>query len=140
MRYFGLSATIALLVALAPPVSAATPAWEPATANSVTAGAAESHFNVEASVTLPQSCYSARIRSTPISLHSTRTFYVEQMAPSSPCKATAAFTCTIVSPDFPLPIPQTITVNSKGPAGSKKWKVTVHTHETAPAPPMCNKG
>ncbi len=138
MRSFMLSGVIAAALAVAPSVSlAASPAWTPATATNITAGAGHSNFMIHASVTLPQSCYAARIRSTPISLHSPREFYVEQMGPSSPCtKPTNNYTCTVVSPAFPLPIPQSIEVLSKG----QKTKVHVAAHEPAATPPVCSNG
>jgi hypothetical protein len=138
MRPVALSTSALLLFLIIQPLSAlSAPAWEPATASSVTAGAHHSTFIVEAAVTLPQNCYAARIRSTPISLHTPRSFYVEQLAPSSPCANKAAYKCTVVSPDFPLPIPHQIEVVSKGP---QRWKVAVSTEEPNPAPPLCRKG
>jgi hypothetical protein len=137
MRYLGLSALMASSLFVLPPVSVAgAPAWEPAAATSVTAGATHSTFIVQASVTLPKSCYAARIRSTPITLHTARSFYVEQLGPASPCTgASSNYTCTVVSPDFPLPIPHTIEVVSKG----EKQKVMVATNEPRPTPPLCRK-
>jgi hypothetical protein len=135
MRSFGLSALIALSFVLLPPVSAASAAtWEPATATSASAGAHHSTFIVQASVTLPQSCYAARIRSTPITLNTPRSFFVEQRAPSSPCTG-AIYHCTVVSPNFPLPIPHTIEVISKG----QRSKVMVATEEPQATPPLCRK-
>jgi hypothetical protein len=110
--------------------------WTPATATSVSAGASHSTFIVQAVLRLPTECDSARIRSTPISLSSPRSFYVEQRAPSSPCSSTRPYNCTVVSPAFPLPIPHVIEVVSKGP---QKWKVTVDTEEPTPNPPLCRK-
>ncbi len=136
MRHFDRSTAIALLFAILPSVAVAAPAWEPATASSVNAGASPSTFIVQASVTLPQSCYAARIRSTPISLHTARSFYVEQRAPSSACSNKSAYKCTVVSPGFPLPIPHMIEVVSKGP---QKWKVAVATEEPVATPPVCRK-
>jgi len=138
MRSLILSAAIASALVVAPSLTlAASPAWTPATATTITAGAGHSNFVIHASVTLPQSCYAARIRSTPISLHSEREFYVEQMGPMSPCtKPTNNYTCTVVSPAFPLPIPQSIEVLSKG----QKTKVHVATHEPAATPPVCSNG
>jgi hypothetical protein len=135
MHHFDRSTAIALLFAILPSVGVAAPAWEPATATSVNAGASPSTFIVQALVTLPQSCYAARIRSTPISLHTPRSFYVEQLAPSSPC-SNSIYKCTVVSPGFPLPVPHMIEVVSKGP---QRWKVAVSTHEPAATPPVCRK-
>lgn len=135
MRSLALTALIALSFVLLPPGSAASAAdWGPATANSVSAGATHSTFIVQASVTLPQSCFAARIRSTPISLNTPRQFFVEQRAPSSPCTG-AIYHCTVVSPNFPLPIPHTIQVVSKG----QRSKVMVATEEPQPTPPLCRK-
>jgi hypothetical protein len=139
MRSFVLSASALSLLLIITPLSAVSAgSWEPATASGITAGAHHETFIVEAAVTLPQNCYAARIRSTPISLHTPRSFYVEQLAPSSPCASKTAYKCTVVSPDFPLPIPHQIEVVSKGPQRSK---VTVSTEEEPnPAPPLCRKG
>ena len=126
-------AAFALFVQSAAGADAAS--WQPATATSVTAGAGHSNFMIQASVTLPKSCYAARIRSTPISLQAPRSFDIEQMAPSSSCSGNS-YTCTVVSPAFPLPIPHMIDVYSAGP---KKWKVAVHTTEPVPVPPICRK-
>jgi hypothetical protein len=135
MRSFALTAPIALICALLPPLSAASAAtWEPATATNVSAGATHSTFIVQASVTLPQSCFAARIRSTPITLNTPRSFFVEQRAPSSPCTG-SIYHCTVVSPNFPLPIPHTIQVISKG----QRSKVTVATEEPQATPPLCRK-
>ena len=138
MRYSALSAAIALSLLVLPSLSlASAPGWAPATATGITSGAGHSNFFIQASVTLPQSCYAARIRATPISMHSPRAFYVEQMAPSTPCsKPSSNYTCTVVSPPFPLPIPQTVEVYSKG----DRSKVRVRTKEPAATPPLCNKG
>jgi len=137
MRYLSLLAAVALLFSASPVFAQSGPAWEPATATSVSAGASHSTFIVQAAVTLPQVCYTARIRSTPISLHSPRSFYIEQRAPSSPCSnGTKPYTCTVDSPAFPLPIPHTIEVVSNGP---HKWKVAVATTEPSPPSPQCRK-
>jgi hypothetical protein len=137
MRLFVPAAVIASSFFMLQSLGVASAAgWEPATATNVSAGAGPSAFIVEASVTLPQMCYTARIRSTPIALHSTRSFYIEQMAPSSKCSSSSAYKCTVVSPAFPLPIPHIIDVYSKGP---QKWKITVAVHEPSPAPPICRK-
>jgi hypothetical protein len=136
MRSFGLPALVALSFVLLPLSATIAADWAPATATSVTAGAHHSTFVVQAAVTLPNSCYTARIRSTPITLHTQRSFAVEQLAPSSACKNTAAYHCTVVSPDFPLPIPHMIEVVSKG----QRSKVAVSTEEEPPpAQPLCRK-
>ena len=110
--------------------------WDLASASAVEAGAGHSEFIVQAMVTLPTRCYMARIRSTPINLHTPRSFYIEQQAPSSTCKSSTSYVCMVVSPAFPLPIPHQIDVVSKGP---KKWKVAVHTSEPHTMPPVCGK-
>ncbi len=137
MRYFGISAAIAALFFVLPAAGApAATGWELATATGVVAGAGAKTFIVQAAVTLPQRCYVARIRSTPISMHAPRSFYIEQRAPSSPCTSgTAVYKCTVVSPEFILPIPHMIEVVSKGP---QKWKVAVSTEEPKPTPPVCH--
>jgi hypothetical protein len=138
MRFIFAAAIAVVFVGSASICAQSAPAWEPATATAVSAGASHSTFIVQASVTLPQSCYAARIRSTPISLHAPRSFYVEQLAPSSPCKNGAkAYSCTVVSPEFPLPIPHMVDVFSKG---HSEWKVAVHTTKPAAMPPLCSKG
>ena len=140
MRSFVLSATtLSLFLIIAPLSAVSAPSWrEPATAGGVTAGAHHETFIVEATATLPQNCYAARIRSTPISLHTPRSFYVEQLAPSSPCASKTAYKCTVVSPDLPAADPPSNQVVSKGPQRSK---VTVSTEEEPnPAPPLCRKG
>ncbi|HEY2475976.1 MAG TPA: hypothetical protein VGI19_14395 [Candidatus Cybelea sp.] len=135
MRHFGTSAAIALLILGLLPVVANAQTWQPASASNISAGAAHSTFIVQASVTLPNACYTARVRSTPITLHTSRSFYVEQLAPSGKCtKGTAAYTCTVVSPEFPLPIPHAINVISKGP---RTTEVKVSTEESHAAPPLC---
>ncbi len=138
MRYSALTIAMAsLAIGLSSLSTASAAGWEPATATAVIAGAHQSTFMVQAWVTLPQSCYAARIRSTPISLHAPRSFYVEEKAPAAPCKTQSAYRCTVLSPAFPLPIPHTIDVLSQGP---KRWKVPVRTTEPGPVPPQCAKG
>jgi hypothetical protein len=138
MRNSSLWAVIGSLFFILSSVSVANASgWEAAAATSVTAGAGHSTFIVQAVVMLPTRCYAARIRSTPISLHSPRSFYVEQQPLSPTCKSTTAYACTVVSPAFPLPIPHQIDVVSKGP---EKQKVAVHMKEPKPTPPLCSKG
>jgi hypothetical protein len=128
-------AAIALLV-LTPSVASAA-SWQKATANSVVAGVnSKSTFVVQAQVALPNQCYMARIISSPISMHMHRYFTVLQMAPSSTCAQKSTYTCTTVSPSFPLPIPAKFEVDSK----DKKWETHLGSHAPAPAEPMCKKG
>lgn len=130
-------AAIALLVLTPSIASAAAPSWGKATANSVVAGVnSKSTFVVQAQVALPNQCYMARIVSSPISMHAHRYFTVEQMAPSSACAQKSAYTCTVVSPSFPLPIPEGFEADSK----DKKWHVHLGTEPPPAAPPMCKKG
>jgi len=130
-------AAIALLVLTPSIASAATGSWEKATANSVVAGVnSKSTFKVQAQVALPNQCYMASIISSPISMHMHRYFTVLQMAPSSPCAQKSLYTCTVVSPSFPLPIPETFEADSKG----KKWEVHLGMHAPEPVEPMCKKG
>ena len=135
MRHLHLAA-IALLV-LAPSVaSAATATWQPATATGVVAGVnTNKTFVVQAYVSLPTQCDAARIRSSALSMHTTRHFFVEELPASSPCSQKAVYTCT-VSESFPLPIPATFDVESKG----KQWKVHLSQHEPSAMGPTCKKG
>ena len=130
-------AAIALL-ALTPSIaSAATASWGKATANSVVAGVnSKSTFVVQAQVALPNQCYMARIVSSPINMQTHRYFTVEQMAPSSTCAQKSTYTCTIVSPSFPLPIPEGFEADSK----DKKWHVHLGMEAPAAVQPMCKKG
>lgn len=129
-------AAIALLVLTPSIASAATGSWQKATANSVVAGVnSKSTFKVQAQVALPNQCYAAGIVSSPISMHMHRYFTVMEMAPSSPCAQKSTYTCTVVSPSFPLPIPQKFEVDSKG----KKWEVHLGMEAPTPAEPMCKK-
>src|SRR5581483_10431352 len=118
MRHLSIAA--AALLVLAPAMVSAQSEWQKATATSVNAGVhSNSTFKVQAMVTLPNQCYMARIVSSPISMHTHRYFTVLQMAPSSPCAQKSQYTCAVISPAFPMPIPQTFEVDSKG----KNWKV-----------------
>ncbi|HEX3457634.1 MAG TPA: hypothetical protein VHR97_06720 [Candidatus Baltobacteraceae bacterium] len=130
-------AAIALLVLTPSIASAATGSWQKATANSVVAGVnSKSTFVVQAQVALPNQCYMARIVSSPISMHMHRYFTVMEMAPSGVCAQKSLYTCTVVSPSFPLPIPTKFEADSKG----KKWEVHLGTEAPAAAEPMCKKG
>jgi len=137
MMRLGLSAIVLFSFLTLSITGATASGWGPATATSVSAGASHSTFIVQAAVTLPQLCYAARIRSTPITLHTPRSFYVEQQPTTAPCnKGRTAYQCTVVSPAFPLPIPHMIEVVSKGP---KQWKVAVGVEEPVATPPLCRK-
>ena len=138
MRLCLLSIAAVLLFSALPSVSAAaTPAWELATANSVTAGSGHSEFVVQAMVTLPTSCYAARVRVVWVESQKRRAFMIEQLPPSSPCTQKTVQNCSVESAPLSLPIPQTISVTSKGP---KTWHVQVSEHEPTPMSPVCRKG
>jgi hypothetical protein len=133
MRYLRLSAVLTFLAILPALAPAATPTWEPATAVSVIAYAEHSDFRIESYLSMPNACYSARIRTALGSAG--RTFFIEQMksATQTACSP-SPYHCSVVSNAIALPIPQTIAVSS----ANKKWKVHVLTeHEPAPAQPMC---
>jgi hypothetical protein len=128
------SAAIALLV-LAPAIASAA-SWQTATATSVSAGVnSKSTFVIQASVTLPQACDAARIRTSGINAQLHRSFIVEQLPSSSPCSS-AIYKCTVVSPWFGLPIPHAFEVESKG----KTWQVHLAMEAPTPAQPTCKKG
>jgi hypothetical protein len=133
MRYLRSAAILTLCAVIPAFAAAATPMWQPATAVSVTAHAEHSDFVIDAYLSVPNACYSARVRTALSSAG--RVFYVEQIASA---KATACspapYHCSVLSGPIALPIPQSITVNSAG----KKWKVHVMTeHAPAPMQPMC---
>lgn len=130
-------AAAALLVLPPAIVAAATPSWSPATAMSVNAGiTSKSTFRIDAVVTLPQQCDMARIRTLAITSQLHRSFIVEQMPPASTCTQKTVYTCTVVSPNFQLPIPHKFEVETKG----KTWEVPLSMESPHPMPPMCNKG
>jgi len=136
MRYYALAA-IALLAIPPAMAPAQTPSWQTATATSVTGGiSSNSTFVIQAYVTLPQSCDSARIRTLSLSSQLHRTFIVEQLAPSSPCSGKTMYSCTVESPTFRLPIQQPFHVQSKG----QEWKVHLATQPPKPTLPLCKKG
>ncbi len=133
MRHLGLAA--AALLVLLPSIAAADPAWQKATATSVSAGVnSKSTFVIQASVTLPQSCDLARIRTYAITSQLNRSFVVEQQAPSSMCKGTTMYKCT-VSAAFRLPIEHKFDVFSKG----NMWVVRLAMEPPTPTPPLCRK-
>lgn len=136
MRHLRLAA-VALLVLPPAIVAAATPSWSTATASSVSAGvSSKSTFQINAVVTLPQQCDMTRIRTLAITTQLHRSFIVEQMPPSTTCTQKAAYTCTVVSPNFQLPIPHKFDVKTKG----KTWSVPLSMESPHPMPPICNKG
>lgn len=134
MRYLRFVAAVAPLV-IAPSIAAAAASWQPATVTMVSAGiASKSTFVIQASVTLPQSCDMARIRTYEMNSELHRSFIVEQMPPASPCSAPkTAYQCTVVSRAFSLPITHTFDVESKG----KTSKVALAMEKPTPAEPMC---
>ena len=130
LRALPVIALFALVPAVAP---SATPTWEPATAASVTAYAEHSDFRIDAYISAPNACYSARVRTALGS--SGRTFFIEQMksATATACSP-SPYHCSVVSGPIALPIPQSITVSS----ANKNWKVHVMTGEhPSPMTPMC---
>jgi hypothetical protein len=132
------SAAVALLALPAPMSAANMPSWSRATATSVTAGVnSKSTFKIVAIVTLPQSCDIARIRTYGVNSQLHRSFIVEQSPPSGPCsQKTMAYSCTVVSPSFGLPIPHAFEVVTKG----KTWEVHLSMESPMPSGPMCPKG
>lgn len=126
-----------MLVLLPAMTVAATPSWHPATATMVSAGVkSKSTFVIQAYVTLPQSCDAARIRTLSVTSQLHRSFIVEETAPSTMCSGKTVYKCTVVSPEFRLPITHTFDVVSKG----KTWKVVLGMQPPTPIPPMCAKG
>lgn len=124
----------AFMVIVLSPAIAGAASWEPATASTVHAGVGSSStFVIAAYVSLPNQCYLARIRTSSSALR--RQFVVEQMAPASACTGKTAYHCTVVSPDFSLPISHTFNVHSLG----KMWEVTLASRAPKPLPPMCVK-
>ncbi|HEY1868758.1 MAG TPA: hypothetical protein VGG70_10725 [Candidatus Cybelea sp.] len=137
MRFYALIAATALLAISAPGPASAAGTWSKATATAVTAGVtSKSNFVVQASVTLPTQCDSARIRTLAITSQLHRSFVVEMMPPSSTCAGKTNYQCTVTSPHYNLPIPHKFEVDSKG----KTWEVTLAMEAPQPMPPMCNKG
>jgi hypothetical protein len=135
MRHFRLAA-IAMLVLPPSIVAAATPSWQPATATSVSAAAtSKSTFAIQAYVTLPQQCDAARIRTLAITTQLHRSFIVEQLPPAAPCTQKPVYKCTVVSPNFKLPIPHKFEVESKG----KTWEVQLALEPPQPIEPICRK-
>lgn len=137
MRFYSFAAACALLALSVPGTAGAAGTWSKATATAVTAGVtSKSNFVVQASVTLPTQCDSARIRTLAVTSQLHRSFVVEMMPPSSTCAGKTNYQCTVTSPHFNLPIPHKFEVDSKG----KTWEVTLAMEAPQPMPPMCNKG
>jgi hypothetical protein len=137
MRLYAVSAMCALLALSATVSAPAAGSWSTATATMVTAGVtSRSTFVIQAYVTLPTQCDSARIRTLAVTSQLHRSFVVEEMPPSSTCAGKKPYQCTIASPHFNLPIPHKFEVKSKG----KTWEVTLAMHEPQPVQPMCTKG
>ena len=134
MRSLRFAPMIALL-ALAPSIAAAAGAPQPATATSVNGGiTSNSTFLVQAYVTLPQSCYTARIQQVLETPHLHRHFLVLQVPPSAKCTG-PQYKCTVVSPNYNLPVQQPFEVDSKG----NVWKIHLGTHPPQPIAPVCRK-
>jgi hypothetical protein len=132
MRHFRAAAALTLII-LSPSIAGAA-SWQPAPAGTVHAGVTSSStFVIAAYVTLPQDCYAARIRASSSVL--SRSFVVEQMPTSSRCTGKTAYHCTVVSPEFRLPIAHKFNVHSQG----KMWEVTLAATAPAPLEPMCRK-
>lgn len=135
MRHFFIAAAVALL-AFPPAMVSAGASWQPARASVVSAGVtSKSTFAIQAYVTLPTQCDSARIRTLAITTQLHRSFIVEQMGPSSPCSGKTMYKCSVVSPNFNLPIPHKFEVESKG----KTWDVALGAHAPQPIEPVCSK-
>jgi hypothetical protein len=125
-----------MLLALAPSTAAAA-SWQPATADAISAGvSSKSTFVIQADVTLPQSCDAARIRTLAVTSQLHRSYIVEMSAPSSPCAGKTMYKCTVVSPNFNLPIPHKFEVDSKG----KTSEVLLAAEAPKPTLALCNKG
>jgi hypothetical protein len=134
MRHLGFAAAALLVLLPTPAVSAAS--WQPATATTVSAGVnSRSTFVIQAYVTLPQSCDAARIVTYAVTTGLNRSFIVVQQAPSSTCKGTTMYKCTVVSPSFSLPIQHKFDVHSKG----KTWVVHLAMQAPTPTEPICAK-
>ncbi len=132
MRYFRTAAALTLVV-LSPAIAGAA-SWQRATAGTVHAGVTSSStFVIAAYVTLPAQCYVARIRTSTSVI--SRSFVVEEMPGSATCTGETVYHCTVVSPNFSLPIAHTFAVHSQG----KTWEVTLAATAPNPLEPMCAK-
>lgn len=132
MRYLALS--VAALLVVPPTVApAASSGWQPASATSVIAGiSSRSTFVIDAYVTLPQSCYAARVQTYAVTTGLNRSFIVVQRA-GSMCSG-PAHSC-VAAQTFSLPIQHKFDVHTKG----KTWHVTMGEHVPPPTQPMCSK-
>jgi len=131
MRLFVLAAIAVLLLPPTPAASASS--WQTATATTVIAGSnGRSTFVIDAYITLPQSCYAARVRTYAVTAGLNRSFIVEQHA-GSMCGG-APYSC-VAAQTFSLPIQHKFDVHTKG----KTWRVTMGAHAPAPTQPMCRK-
>jgi hypothetical protein len=131
MRHLGLAA--AVLLVLPPSIATAAPSWQPATATSVIAGVnSRSTFVIDAYITLPQSCYAARVQTYAVTTGLNRSFIVVQRAGST-CSG-GAYSC-VAAQTFNLPIQHKFDVHTKG----KTWHVTMGEHAPAPTQPLCHK-
>jgi hypothetical protein len=134
MLHLRFAAAMALL-AVASSIAAAASSPQLATATIVNGGiTSKSTFVVQAYVTLPQSCYGARIAQVLQTPNFHRHFLVVQIPPSSNC-AGPQYKCTVVSPNYNLPIQQPFEVDSKGNVS----KVHLGTHPPQAIEPMCRK-
>jgi hypothetical protein len=135
MRDLCFAAAIALL-ALAPSMAAAASSPSPATATSVTGGiTSNTTFVVQASVTLPQSCYAVRFQQILATPHLHRHFALLQVPPSSPCTG-PQYKCTAVSSSYNLPIQLPFKVETQG----RVFEVHLSAHAPQPIEPLCRKG
>jgi hypothetical protein len=133
MRHFRTAAAALTLIVISPAIAGAA-SWTPATAGTVHAGVkSSSTFVIAAYVTLPAQCYVARIRASTSVIQ--RAFVVEEMPGSSTCTGTTEYHCTVMSPEFRLPIAHTFNVHSK----DHVWDVSLAAKAPDPLPPMCAK-
>lgn len=131
MRHLGFAAAALLVLSPTPAASAAS--WQTATAVSVIAGInGHSTFVIDAYVTLPQSCYAARVQTYAVTAGLNRSFIVVQRAGST-CSG-AAYSC-VAQQTFNLPIQHKFDVHTKG----KTWHVTMGASAPAPTQPLCRK-
>jgi hypothetical protein len=122
-----------MVVVLSPAIARAA-SWESATTTVVHAGVSgHSTFVIAAYVSLPAQCYVARIRTSYSVIR--RQFVVEQMPGSPSCTAKTVYHCTVMSPEFSLPISNPFNVHSAG----KWWEVPLAAKTPEPLPPMCAK-
>jgi hypothetical protein len=134
MHHLRFAAAMALL-AFGPLIATAASSPQLATTTSVNGGiTSKSTFVVQAYVTLPQSCYAARIQQVLETPNLHRHFLVLQVPPSSMCTG-PQYKCTVASPNYNLPVQQPFEVDSKG----KVWKIHLGTHPPQLIEPVCRK-